>query len=115
MTFLAITNQTWEMAGISIGVVFGILVLLVFVLYIFSWVNSLFSIKRTPRVLDVNEAPEKPLAAGKPADNAEDENLAAVAVAVHLFLSRAHDDESGVLTITHGESAGWHAELNPRL
>ena len=107
--------MTWEMAGISIGVVFGILVLLVFVLYIFSWLSSIHTIKRTPRQMDLASAPATPLAAGKPADEAEDENLAAVAVAVHLYLSRAHDDESGVLTIKTAPSTGWHSVLNPRM
>ena len=103
------------MAGISITVVFLILVLLVFLLNVFSWLSSIHTIKRTPRVMDVPSAPSKPLAAGKPADSAEEENLAAVAVAVHLFLNCAHDDESGVLTIKQNTTSGRHAELNPRM
>ena len=115
MTTLTVTTESWEMAGISIAVVFAILVVLVLVLYIFSWINGAITLQRTPHVLEVNDAPAKPLAAGKPADAAEEEKLAAVAVAVHLFLSRAHDDESGVLTINPTPSTGWHAVLNPRM
>ncbi len=114
MQFLAITSETWAIAGISVSVVFGILVLLVLVLYIFSWLSSLHTIERDHKELDVPKAPKQPLAAGKPADDAEDENLAAVAVAVHLYLSRAHDDESGKLTIKQ-TATNWGPVLNPRL
>jgi Na+-transporting methylmalonyl-CoA/oxaloacetate decarboxylase gamma subunit len=114
MTTLIITESTWMMAGISVAVVFVILVLLVGVLHIFSVIAAKAPHAKGPRVLEVAPAPEEPLLAGKPSTDAEDERLAAVAVAVHLFLSRAHDDESGVITINQAASQ-WHAVLNPRL
>ena len=62
MNFLTITTDTWMMAGFSIAVVLGILVLLVVVLKIFSAIASMGHIKRSPRILDINEAPAQPLA-----------------------------------------------------
>lgn len=116
MNFLTITADTWMMAGFSITVVLGILILLVIVLYIFSAVASLGHIKRTPRVLKVNEAPVQPLAAGEPSTSPDEDSLAAVAMAVHLYLSNQHDDESGILTIPmHDQLGGWHEVLNKRL
>ena len=102
------------MAGVSVGVVFFILVLLVVVLHIFSVIASKAPQTKGPRVLPVAPAPEEPLLAGKPSDDAENERLAAVSVALHLYLSRAHDDESGVITIHHTPTY-WHSELNPEL
>ena len=116
MNFLTITTDTWMMAGFSIAVVLGILILLVVVLKIFSAIASLGHIKRSPRVLEVNEAPAQPLAAGEPDSSPEDQRLAAVAMALHLYLSNQHDEESGVLTIPmHDLLGGWHEELNKRL
>ena len=116
MNFLTITTDTWMMAGFSIIVVLGILILLVVVLKIFSAIASLGHIKRSPRVLNVNAAPAHPLAAGEPDSSPEDERLAAVAMAIHLYLSNQHDEESGVLTIPmHDLLGGWHEELNKRL
>ena len=114
MITLSITESTWIIAGISIAVVFCILVLLVGVLHIFSVIAAKAPQTKGPRVLSVPSAPEEPLLAGKPSTDAEDERLAAVAVAVHMFLSRAHDDESGVITI-HQTPSYWHSELNPEL
>ena len=41
-----------------------------------------------------------------------EEDMAAVATAVYLYLNSAHDEESGVLTIQNDERSLWHAELN---
>lgn len=82
------------MAGMSVGVVFLILVLLVLVLQVFSMVAA-----RSPQT--------------EHEDVAADE--AAVATAVYLYLSSHHDEESGLLTIHVNEHSGWHEELNDRL
>lgn len=113
MVTLTITESTWMMAGVSIAVVFIILVLLVGVLHIFSVIAAKAPHTKGPKKITVPSAPEEPLLPGKPSDDAEDERLAAVAVAIHLHLSRAHDDESGVITIQPTASP-WHAVLNPR-
>jgi hypothetical protein len=63
----------------------------------------------------------KPKAATKKAPAKDDtkqkvegyeEDMAAVATAVYLYLNSAHDEESGVLTIQNDERSLWHAELN---
>jgi len=110
-------SEKWLMAGICVSTVFFILILLVVVLHIFSVIAARTNIKQKETNDAVPSAPANPLTAGEPAsaDDAENENLAAVATAVHLFLSRAHDDESGVLTIHQTPGSGWHAVLNPRM
>ena len=103
------------MAGVSICIVFCILVLLVLLLYVFSWFSSMYTITRKNPDNTLPESPSRPLAAGQPSDSAEEDLLAAIEVAVHLHLSCEHYDESGVLTITQAPSFGWHTELNPQL
>ncbi len=100
-------GQAWTMAGISVGVVFAILVLLVLVLTIFSVVAGNKG-KKAVAVADKVAAPQS-VGKGSAADEA------AVATAVYLYLNSRHDDESGVLTIRVNDNSLWHEELNDRL
>lgn len=106
----SITVETWEIAGMSVAVVFAILVLLVLVLQVFTLVAK----KTTAQVRTAKEDyTEKKQA--KAFEEASELDKAAVATAVYLYFNDAHDNESGVLTIQQNPSAGWHATLNPRL
>lgn len=98
-------GQAWTMAGISVGVVFTILVLLVLVLMVFSVVAQGKTEK--PAVA----APAAPKSSKKVSKADE----AAVAMAVYLYMNGRHDEESGVLTIKVSEHSLWHGELNERL
>ena len=109
MTVLTVTPTAWYMAGVSVGVVFAILVVLVLVLVLFG-----FFVKRAnahkPAGIKVPA-----LAPGKHADAADGDDLVVVATALYLYLNSAHDEESGVLTIKQSQSSNWHAVLNPRI
>ncbi len=104
------------MAGISVGVVFTILILLVCVLYIFSAIAAGKSAKAQeaakPKVLTGAEYVKAKQA--KLADASEAEKVA-IATAVYLYMGNQHDEESGVLTIHHTDHTAWHAELNRHL
>ena len=89
-------STAWLMAGMSVGVVFFILVLLVLVLQVFNMVSG-------------SSASQK---AEHEETNADE---VAVATAVYLYLSSHHDEESGLLTIHVNGHSGWHEELNNRL
>jgi len=108
MTVLTITPEAWYMAGISVGVVFAILVVLVLVLVLFSFIAKRANVHQS-------EAKVPVLAPGKHADTADGDDLVVVATALYLYLNSAHDDESGVLTIRNTQPSNWHAVLNPRL
>ena len=99
-------GQAWTMAGISVGVVFSILVLLVLVLFAFSYVAQ--DAKAKPAAAVVTASPKS-----APKGSAADE--AAVAMAVYLYMNGRHDEESDVLTIHVNEHSLWHEELNDRL
>lgn len=95
------------MAGISVGVVFTILLLLVCVLVIFSYVAQ------GKQVKPATPAPAAPVAKSSHNGSAADE--AAVAMAVYLYMNGRHDEESGILTIHVNDYSLWHEELNERL
>lgn len=110
---LEVTLTSWAdrfyLAGISVATVFVILIVLVFVLQIFNMVAQ--GASKAPKA-----AAAAPTAAPKaaPVADASEEEKAAVATALYLYMNNAHDEESGVLTIAPSQSA-WGAVLNPRL
>lgn len=111
MVIFTITSATWYLAGISVGVVFSILIVLVAVLNIFSM------IAKSSGHISLHHHPSqpKPLAAGEHEDAAQDDHLVVVATAIYLYLNSAQDEESGVITLKDTQNPGWHAVLNPRL
>ena len=98
------------MTGMGIGVVFSILVILVFILQIFSKVAA--GTEKKP-------APAKPISKdnGEPHPHTVEYNadMAAIATTLYLYMNNSHDEESGVLTIHMDEHTAWHAELNAGL
>ena len=95
------------MTGIGIGTVFMLLIVLFAVLSVFSKVTRKTRDKVKAGVVAVKEVVEKD-------EIAENTRNAAIATAVYLYMQGRHDDESGILTIRHTNSA-WHAVLNKRL
>ena len=109
MNFLAITIETWTLAGISIVVVFAILVVLVWILNIFSFVATKAVIKK-PAKKDIKAEYNN----AKTLANASLDDKAAVAVALYLYEQEVMNQESGILTITHNDHS-WSSQLNTRL
>ena len=110
MYFLSISDpQIWLLAGISVLVVFSILVILVAILNIFTIVAK----KTTEKAKAVKTTIETSLEA-KTFEKASDEDKAAVATALYLYFEEKNNRESRVLTIVPYPSA-WGAQLNPRL
>lgn len=110
MQFLSISDpQIWLLAGISVLVVFSILLILVLILGIFTAIAK----KTTAKVKTVKSTIETSLEA-KSFEKASDEDKAAVAMALYLYFNERDNRESRVLTIVPYPSA-WGATLNPRL
>ena len=110
MYFLSITDpQIWALAGLSILVVFSILVLLVLILSIFTAVAK----KTSAKAKAVKTTIETSLEA-KTFEKASEEDKAAVATALYLYFEERDNRESRVLTIVPYASA-WGPQLNPRL
>ena len=109
MNILSVTVQTWQLAGISVGVVFSILVALVLVLGIFTTVAKNTKAKVVEVKSDITTNKQ-----AKAFSEASEQDKAALAVAVYLYFNDDHDHESGVLTINNAPS-NWGKVLNPRL
>ena len=97
------------MAGISVLVVFSILLILVLILGIFTAVAK----KTTAKAKAVKSTISSSLEA-KSFEKASDEDKAAVAMALYLYFNERDNRESRILTIVPYPSA-WGATLNPRL
>ena len=108
MQFLSISDpQIWLLAGVSILVVYAILVILVAILNIFSLVAKKPADKVVAKIASGEQQ-------AKPAGKASEEDKAAVATALYLYFKENESNESHVLTIVPQASA-WGARLNPRL
>ena len=110
MQFLSITDpQIWLLAGISVLVVFAILVILVLILSLFTAAAKKTSAKAkaVKTTIDTNRE-------AKTFEKASDEDKAAVATALYLYFEERDNRESRVLTIVPYPSA-WGPQLNPRL
>ena len=98
-------STAWLMTGIGVGGVFLILVLLVFILQLFGKIAAAGEIKpKKAQKISTSDVKQKV--------EGYEEDMAAVATAVYLYLNSAHDEESGILTIQQDERSMWHAELN---
>lgn len=106
MVLLAINSDTLMLAGISVCVVFSILIVLVLVLQVFSMVAAGAG-KKAPAAKPAVRTSETVSIA-----DATDIDKVAVATAVYLYMNDMHDEESGRLTIAHNDLTAWHAELN---
>lgn len=109
MNFLSVTIETWQLAGISVAVVFCILIVLVWILNIFTLVA-----KKTASKARIVKSSYESHKQTKNFEQASDEDKAAVAMAIYLYEQEKKNMESRVLTITH-KSDAWSAQLNPRL
>ena len=97
------------MAGISVLVVFSILVILVAILNVFTVVAK----KTTEKAKAVKSTIET-IEQAKTFEKASEEDKAAVAMALYLYFQEKNNRENRVLTIVPYPSA-WGATLNPRL
>ena len=110
MRLLSITDpQIWLLAGISVLVVFSILVILVAILNVFTIVAK----KTTEKAKAVKSTIET-IEQAKTFEKASEEDKAAVAMALYLYFQEKNNRENRVLTIVPYPSA-WGAKLNPRL
>ncbi len=101
-------GDVWAMTGMGFGVVFLVLILLVYVLIGFGYFAN-----ATPKKSAAPVA--QPTVAAQPVASASDKDKAAIAMALYLYYKDVHDEETGVLTIQHNDSSAWHHELNKHL
>ena len=94
MTFLAVNwGNALLITGVGFGLVFTVLVLLIFIVKLFG-------------VIFVQKPKARPAvaAAAAPAESSDETDMAAIAYVLHTFYNQ-HDEESDVLTIRHDDVA----------
>ena len=107
MNILAITIEALQLAGVSIVVVFAILIALVILLELFSMVaNKKTKAETAPKSIQAQAA--------TPVADADEEEKVAIAVALYLYEKEKNSLENQVLTLTYHNKV-WNSQLNPRL
>lgn len=110
MQILSISDPNiWLLAGMSILVVFAILLILVAILCIFTVIAKKTKAQAT-KVIEKKEADKQVKTLEK-----SELDRAAVAMALHLYLQEKENRESRVLTIKQTPNSAWGSMLNPRL
>ncbi len=91
-------GHTWLVTGVGFGMVFVLLVFLILILKLFG------SIMESGKAPKKAEAPKTAaVAAAAPKTVSEDDDLAAVAMALHLYFNGVHDEEPTEITIRNIE------------
>ncbi|MCQ2094214.1 MAG: OadG family protein [Bacteroidaceae bacterium] len=112
MTTLVIWSDVWAMSGIGFGVVFVVLILLIFVMILLG--KSVQKLESSGAKTKSAKPTAQPVAAtsAAPAASASDADKAAIATALYLYFQNVHDEESDVITIKNNRHSAWHHELN---
>ena len=103
--FKRLDSRGVGMTVMCMAVVFSALAILWFLFAIIGKVfaKTISSAKKAP----AKAATSAPKAAPAAKNNADDEVMAAISMALHEHFGNVHDEESGILTIDGGESS-WH-------
>ena len=110
-----IWGDVWAMTGIGFGVVFCVLLLLVFALFALGYVVSKIENATKKKVTAVHTQQVVATTVPGTASTLADADKAAIATALYLYYQNVHDEESDVLTIQSDHNSPWHHELNKHI
>jgi sodium pump decarboxylase gamma subunit len=109
MTPLAINwSHVWMVTGLGFCMVIALLVVLIFILKLLGAVVS--SAVKAPKAAQP-KAVAAPAAQSAPAEASADDDLAAIAMALHLYFNGVHDVEPTEIHIKRVERSGWNSKL----
>lgn len=109
MTPLAINwSHVWMVTGLGFCMVIVLLVVLIFILKLLGAVVS--SAVKAPKAAQP-KAVAAPAAQAAPAGASADDDLAAIAMALHLYFNGVHDVEPTEIHIKRVERSGWNSKL----
>lgn len=121
MVFLAITAETWIVTGLGFGIVLALLFCLVYILQFFGWIMQKATAPRAPKAEKAAPAPQAPVKSAEPTDEgtkvaiamslaqAGDEDIAAIAYALHLARFSNHDIPTAMISLNQHETA-WNTK-----
>ena len=111
MILLAVTADTWIVTGLGFGIVLGLLFCLVFILMFFGWTMQKATAPRAPKAPKEPKAPKTVHTSAEPTDegtkaaiamalaHANNEDEAAIAMALYLARHAKHDIPTGMISI----------------
>ncbi len=121
MVLLAITAETWIVTGLGFGIVLVLLFCLVYILQFFGWIMQKATAPRAPKAEKSAPAPQAPVKSAEPTDEgtkvaiamslaqAGDEDIAAIAYALHLARFSNHDIPTAMISLNQHETA-WNTK-----
>ena len=121
MVLLAVTADTWIVTGLGFGIVLVLLFCLVYVLQFFGWIMQKATAPRAPKAEQPAPAPQAPVKSAEPTDEgtkvaiamslaqAGDEDIAAIAYALHLARFSNHDIPTAMISLNQHETA-WNTK-----
>ena len=121
MVLLAITAETWIVTGLGFGIVLVLLFCLVYILQFFGWIMQKATAPRAPKAEKSAPAPQAPVKSAEPTDEgtkvaiamslaqAGNEDIAAIAYALHLARFSNHDIPTAMISLNQHETA-WNTK-----
>lgn len=121
MVLLAVTAETWIVTGLGFGIVLVLLFCLVYILQFFGWIMQKATAPRAPKAEKSAPAPQAPVKSAEPTDEgtkvaiamslaqAGDEDIAAIAYALHLARFSNHDIPTAMISLNQHETA-WNTK-----
>lgn len=110
MTPLAINwSHVWLVTGLGFCMVIVLLVVLIFILKLLGAVIS--NAVKAPKEAQPKAIAQTPAAQAAPAATSADDDLAAIAMALHLYFNGVHDVEPTEIHIKRVERSGWNSKL----
>lgn len=95
--------------GLGFCMVIALLVVLIFILKLLGAVVS--SAVKAPKAAQPKAIAQVPAAQAAPAAASADDDLAAIAMALHLYFNGVHDVEPTEIHIKRVERSGWNSKL----
>ena len=95
--------------GLGFCMVIALLVVLIFILKLLGAVVS--SAVKAPKAAQPKAIAQAPAAQAAPAAASADDDLAAIAMALHLYFNGVHDVEPTEIHIKRVERSGWTSKL----
>ena len=110
MTPLVINwSHVWMVTGLGFCMVILLLVVLIFILKLLGAVVS--NAVKAPKAAQPKAAAPAAQAALASAEASADDDLAAIAMALHLYFNGVHDVEPTEIHIKRVERSGWNSKL----
>ena len=102
-------SHVWMVTGLGFLMVITLLVVLIFILKLLG--AAISGAVKAPKASAPKASAPAATVAAAPASNGADDDLAAIALALHLYFNGVHDVEPTEIHIKRVERSGWNSKL----